>query len=320
VAERADDLEARLAAAAEAVREREITEHRCRELEGRIDEAKQHIETLQAAHGVELKDVARLEGISLTRVLASLRGSRDDRLAREQAEADAVALRLWAAESQLDALKQERSSAAFRVRALASASGRYRAVLDEKERLLAQSDDPRASRMLVLADEGGRAAGELREIDEALRAASAARAALVHVQERLDSAGRWSTYDTFWGGGMFSSMAKHGRLDEAAAAAAHADERLTVLRTELADVRGMDRTGLHVTVKGSTRFLDVWFDNIFTDWSVHDRIKKAQQNVVRCLDLVQRARARLDEAASRTKVGLEAIQTEREHLLTDAPT
>jgi hypothetical protein len=63
---------------------------------------------------------------------------------------------------------------------------------------------------------------------------------------------------------------KHSRLDEAAQAAAYADRCLAVLRTELADVPGLSLTAPQLAVDGLTRFVDVWFDNIFTDLAVRD--------------------------------------------------
>jgi hypothetical protein len=47
-----------------------------------------------------------------------------------------------------------------------------------------------------------------------------------------------------------------------------------VLRTELADVDGMALTAPQLAVDGLTRFVDIWFDNIFTDLAVRDRSSK----------------------------------------------
>jgi len=69
---------------------------------------------------------------------------------------------------------------------------------------------------------------------------------------------------------VISSSFKHDRLDQAARPAAYADRCLAVLRTELADV-GIVRPVGRIGVDGGTRFLDVWFDNIFTDLAVRDR-------------------------------------------------
>lgn len=310
-----DDIEQRLAAAAAALRELELTERRCEELRVRIDEMATSLAALRSRHASEQRDVDKLEGLTLTRVLASLRGARDDLLARERAEADAARYRLVEAEKRLDALRWEHAVARARLRQLGTAPSTYAAVLDEKARYLAASGDPRGARLLELADERGRLTGELREVAEALRAAGAASGALARVRRKLASASDWSTYDTFAGGGAFGSMMKHSRLDEAAEAAAYADRCLALLRTELADVPDLVPRAPEVAVTGMTRFVDIWFDNIFTDLAVRDRIKQTQRNVDRSARLVDELVGRLKQRAEQRRADLAGIEAERGALL-----
>jgi hypothetical protein len=171
--------------------------------------------------------------------------------------------------------------------------------------------------LLALADERGRLTAELNETDEAVRAADAATAALSDVQEVLRSASGWSTYDTWFGGGMLASSMKHDRMDQAAQAAAVADQRLAVLRHELADVPGPGLgTAPQLALSSGTRFADVWLDNIFTDLAVGDRIRQAQQQVSDSARAVEMLRSRLTARAGQTRARLAAIETERRGLLT----
>src|SRR5215469_12330281 len=88
------DIEQRLGDAAQAVREREVTVRRCSDLGARQRELETELASLQERYSSEQQDVERLEHLSLTHVLASLAGSRDERLARERAEADAARYRV----------------------------------------------------------------------------------------------------------------------------------------------------------------------------------------------------------------------------------
>ncbi|RIW41775.1 hypothetical protein D3H59_25045 [Micromonospora endophytica] len=312
-----DDIEHRLSGAAEALREYEVTTHRVADLRARVDELAGQVARLRERCVDEEKDVARLEGVSLTRVLASLRGARDDLLARERAEADAARYRAAEAASRLDALRREHDAACARLGRLAGAPDAYAAALDAKERHLTGTGDPRAARLLALADQRGRLTGELREVAEAEQAARAAQEALEEVQRSLDSASGWSTYDTFFGGGVVGSAIKHSRLDDAAQAAARAERCLAALRTELADVPGIDVIAPRLAVGSLTRFVDIWFDNIFTDLAVRERITQARSHVAQCRRLVSDVRVRLAQRAARDHASLGAIETEREHLLAD---
>jgi hypothetical protein len=312
-----DDIEHRLAAAAQAMREREVTSRRQTELCARQRDLETELAALRDQAKAERKDVERLEGMSLGRVLASLAGSRDERLARERAEADAARYRMAEAESRLDAVRGEVSAAEQRLAALESAPRAYAAVLDEKEHYLTGSGDARSRALLALADERGRLTAELNEADEAIRASEAATAALSDVQEVLRSASGWSTYDTWFGGGMIASSIKHDRMDQAAQAAAVADQRLAVLRHELADVAGPGLgTAPQLALGGGIKFADVWFDNFFTDLAVADRISQAQQQVSDSAGAVQMLRGRLTAQAGKTRARLAEIESERRGLLT----
>jgi hypothetical protein len=204
-----------------------------------------------------------------------------------------------------------------RVAALESAPGTYAAALDEKERYLSRSGDRRGAALMTLADEQGRLTAELKETGEAISAADGATAALASVQEVLRSASGWSTYDTWFGGGMIASSVKHDRMDEAAQAAAVADQRLATLRFELADITGPALgTAPQLALSGGTKFADVWFDNFFTDLAVADRIRQAQQQVTDSAEIVERLQGRLTARASAAQARLAAIEAERERLLT----
>ncbi|MGN6793630.1 MAG: hypothetical protein ACTHJW_14690 [Streptosporangiaceae bacterium] len=311
------DIEHRLAAAAQAVRERDVTGQRQAELLARQGDLEAELAGLRDKASAERKDVERLEGMSLGRVLASLAGSRDERLARERAEADAAQYRMAEAESRLDAVRAELATAEDRLAALESAPRGYAAVLDEKERYLTGSGDRCSHALLALADERGRLTAEQNETAEAIQAADAATAALSDVQDVLRSASGWSTYDTWFGGGMIASSIKHDRMDEAAQAAAIADQRLAVLRLELADIGGPAlSTAPQLALSGGTRFADVWLDNFFTDLGVADRIRQAQQQVADSAEIVEQLRGRLTARASEGQARLSAIESERRGLLT----
>ncbi len=265
---------------------------------------------------MEQKEVDRLEHVSLTRVLVALKGSREEALTREHAEADAARLRVADAQSRLEAVRAEHQAALDQVDHLASAPDAYAAVLAEKERHLTESSDPRRAALLQLADERGRLNAELSEMQKALQAGDAARQALSAVEDKLGSASGWNTYDTFFGGGMIATAMEHSRLDDAAAAAAEADRRMAVLRTDLTELDQVEQTSPLITLSSATKFVDLWFNNIFTDLAVRDRIKQGQQNVAQSLQMVSAIEERLKAQSAEVHARLTEIEAQRSDLLT----
>jgi hypothetical protein len=310
-----DDIEQQLASAAQAAREFELCGQRCSDLTERLAHAQADLTTAQEHYAADAKDVERLEHLSLTRVLASLHGSRDDALAREQAEAKAARYRAAEAESRLSAIRDELAAADDRRRQLAGAPGAYADALTAKEQHLTASDDPRRATLLQLAEEHGRLTAEIAGVHDALQLADAADRALTAVQDRLGSASSWSTYDTYFGGGMIGNAVKHERMDEAAQAAAEADQRLAALRTELADIGRLEPTAPQLAVSAGLRFTDIFFNNIFTDLAVGHQIRQAQDNVEASIRLVAEVRSRLTGRNAAAQQRLTAIEAQREQVL-----
>jgi hypothetical protein len=310
-----DDLEQRFTTAAGELREYLLTQNRSTELQARMSGLEQELASRQAQERQEQRDVERLADLSMTSVLAALRCRRGEALERERAEADVARYRVAETRDRLDAVRREYVQAQARLVELAAAPARYQALLLEKEQWLTNSADSRGRRLLELAEERGRLLGETRELAEAVQAAKRAGYALGEVRSRLNSAGSWSTYDTFLGGGFIASTVKHERLDEAARAAAVADQQLTILRTELADVSGLPVSTLGPVISGTTRFFDVWFDNIFSDLMVRDHIKLAQARIAEAAVRVTRVESDLTTRVRAINSRLAEIETERVRLL-----
>jgi hypothetical protein len=175
--------------------------------------------------------------------------------------------------------------------------------------------DPRLSDLSDLADERSRLSRELTATCKALQLVEAARQALSGLRGKVGSASRWSTYDTFFGGGSIATAIVHRRLDEAAEVAAEADYRLTLLRTELADLHGTMPTFPLLVISARTKLVDLCFDNIFTATAVHDRIRQARQNVDHSLQVVQEVQEQLTSRAAQAQARLTSIEAKRRDLL-----
>ena len=301
--------------AARDVREFEVCGQRCADLQVRTKSAQADVTTARGRYAGELHDVERLEHMSLTRVLASLHGSRDDTLARERAEADAARFRVAEAESRLAAVQGELAAADDRRQQLAGAPGAYADALAAKERYLTEANDPRSATLLQLAAERGGLTAEISAMHEAQQLAADADAALAQARDRLGSASSWSTYDTYFGGGMIASVVKHQRMDEAARAAAEADRRLAALRTELVDVARLGPTAPRLSASAGLKVTDILFNNIFTDLAVGYQIREAQEDVDIAAALVGDIRAQLTHRVAAAEERLAAIEVERRNLI-----
>ncbi|WEK13266.1 MAG: hypothetical protein P0Y48_12510 [Candidatus Microbacterium phytovorans] len=269
---------------------------------------------LQRDLGKELADVRRLDGISPTRLWATLRGNAEEQRAVEQAEADAAARALAAAQARLaharddaDRLRREREE-------LGDVEVAYRAALARYEAALTASDAPQAAELAHLSRQLGELAAESREIDEAAQALHAARVALADALQKLDSAGGWSTYDTFFGGGMITDLMKHSRIDEATASLTQVNRALERLSVELADIDAPALRG--VEISQTLAVFDVLFDNVFADWMVRERISQARDGALALGDRLAQLAQYLGQRAADAAGVHAAVAAKREAILT----
>jgi len=311
-----DEIEQRLTAAAQAAREYNLCQQQHDQQWRREKAAAADLEAARRQYAGEEKDVERLEHLSLTRVLASLHGSRDEAVAREKAEAEAARYKIAQAQQRLDSARAELASLQERLAQLAGAPQAYADALAAKEQYLTHSADPRGARLLALADERGRLIAELNELYRARDDAGAAVQALAEVQDRLGTAANWSTFDTYFDHGMIANAIKHDRIDQAAQAAGVADQRLAALRTDLAELGGYEPTAPRLEISGGFKFADIFFNNIFTDLAVGRQIRDAQDNAERSVQQVQVLQDRLKDQIGAVTERLSAMDAERQQLLT----
>lgn len=304
-----------LAELARAEAEREGLERQLAVAHQRAVQARQRLDEAVARLAAELLDVEKLESMSMTRILAGLRGSRDSDLTREQAEADAARYAAAEAESRLASAEREVSALQVRIHHIGDLDARRAELMAQREREVAAdpAQQSLAARLDEIAQRHGALQAEVTELHEAAEASSRAHEALSRAGGLLQSAGDWATYDTFLGGGMMGDMVKYRRLDQAADHIRQADAALGRLAAELADV-GIEAVG-DVGITEMSRAFDVWFDNIFSDWAVRDRIRQARSRVDQLLLGVRGVDVELRRRLAEVTARLEETEAERERVL-----
>lgn len=289
-------------------------EARARGLAREVDNERKIHDALVARFADELHDVEQLEGWTLTRLLASIRGRREELIHEERNEAEAVRLEVVIHDEVRNRLHEEQQAADKAAAGLPRAQEDLRRALVAHEAASIAAGTPVGIEVRSLIDRTARLSSQLGETQEAAAAAATASTLIQRAYESLSSAGSWSTYDTFFGGGFFSSMIKHDKLDAAAADITQIHHALTRLRAELADI-GAD-TDLTVDLPSATlRGLDIWFDNIFSDWMVDSRIRASRDAVGAANTKVAQLRRDLITRVSALERLIKNLDTERQTLL-----
>lgn len=114
------------------------------------------------------------------------------------------------------------------------------------------------------------------EMKEAMDAGERALSSLRKAQEQLNSAGNWGLFDMF-GGGLFSTVMKHSKMNDAQDLMESAKSDLKCFQKELGDVNvPLD---LKMEVGNFLSFADFFFDGFVADWLVQSKISDAKEQV-----------------------------------------
>jgi hypothetical protein len=312
--DRADQVHEELAAALAAVAEHERVSARLERARAAEAEAAAASAQARGRLAEETAEVEALESFSPTRIWAALRGSRDDDLDRERAEQQAAEYAAARADAVLQAARDEVRRAETELAALGDVAGRRARALQAKEDWLVVAGGAASGELTRIAGELAGGQAQDKELVEAASAGEVAAACLARAGELLGKAGDWASYDTFFGGGMFSDAMKYDRMDQAQRLLHEADLALRRFAHELADV-GVRPAVEGLAVDGLTQALDVWFDNIFTDWSVKNRISEAARRTDDAARVVHDLRVQVGRRQRELADRRETLLAERERLL-----
>lgn len=286
----------------------------------RLEASEPHLEHLEAKIAAlrsrlddETADVERLESFSVARIWSQVKGSHLDDLERETAEREAARYAVAEAEARLEQMRRDRAALESRLGELLHADRRYKEALARKEEWLAERATPEGAELAEIAERRGQLTALDAETREAFAAGQQAHQLLGHAAMLLGSAGSWSTWDTFGGGGMLTDMMKYGKVDQATEALRRADHALARFSRELADVHLPAVAA--VQVDQMMRTFDVWFDNFFTDMAVRSRIQDASGRVARALGQVERALEAVAAQGRDLQREIASLDRRREELL-----
>ena len=260
----------------------------------------------------EQDDVDKLEKGGVHAFLLTLIGHKEERLDKERREALAAKLQYDQARSDLEYLENKLNGLIRERDGLRDAPEQLEALWTEKAELVKAMGGQTGARLVELDRRLSGVTHQQKEVQEALSAGKNAKRLLGQVQDDLDSARSWGTWDML-GGGLIATMAKYDRLDSAQSSIRAAQRALSDFRTELADVSQLQVPNIQIGEFAT--FADYFFDGIFSDWYVQSSIKTAQEGVSEVYMKLTDALCTLTDASQDLNDQQASLKREREELL-----
>jgi hypothetical protein len=263
------------------------------ELKEQENQLEDKLKLLQCELEKENKDVERLEKVTLSTIIYTIINKKVEKIGKEKEEAYLAGLKYDAAVVELEHVRDKIKDCIAGLNSFNDIDKEYQAAYNERLIELKKSDSIYSAEILALEAEIADADHRKKESEEAKNVAERALSVAYDIENELESAKSWSTYDTFFGGGMFADLSKHEHLDNAQDLVGTLQNQLSALKAELKDVN-ID-SNIYVRIDGFARFADYFFDNFFTDLSVNDSINSSLSHIESIKHELEATIKKLDE-------------------------
>lgn len=254
-----------------------------------IEKKKEELDALCSEMYAKKQDVDELKKNSLGNLLRKIAGSYDQSYEKEYREYVEAKLKYDEMTAAVEALQKETERLGSSIRQAER----------EIDRLYEElSGEPQAAEVLAgLEEKKTERYQRLKELKEAVSAVESVITLAAETKKAYEEAKGWATYDTFFGGGLIGDIVKYNRIDDAEELSVKLAGAAERMNKELKDVEQIYEADLSYIDSGS-RLLDIWFDNIFTDYSVRSNLK---ENVEKLEDYIERLGRLQSELNSRIR-------------------
>ncbi len=223
----------------------------------------------------EKKDVEKLQKLSLSSIIASIKGNKEEQLSKENHEYVIAKIKFDEVARRVKNLEEDIIREEFRLNDLKEIENEYDNLIKEKLEYLKKFSDKNIREELAKKDNKiTELIKENKEIQEANIVGEKIKKAIKEAIETIKSAENLGIWDIA-GGDFLSSMMKQDKINKANKDFEKITYLLSSFNKELKDVNISS-----VQFSSRTIVFDIYFDNIFTDISVQKKIVEAKENII----------------------------------------
>ncbi|MBK6817919.1 MAG: hypothetical protein IPG82_21350 [Saprospiraceae bacterium] len=252
-----------------------------------IEKVNREVQTLEQQMRKEFEDIENLEKLGMKALFYKVLGSQEEQLEKERQEYLQASLKYDQVRKNLELLE-------FEYNILKKKSGNL-ATIEQK------LNDLSVRQEKELINMPGAAALEIKkiylqidqqerlkiDISEAIKAGLKALECIDAVIAGLQQAHNWGQWDVS-GRNPMSNHLKYSAIDKAKDWAYESNRQLKVFEKELLDVYKQIPEDFQLHIDSFNRFIDVFFDNLITDWIIQQKIYNALNNTLNIRDKVVR--------------------------------
>ena len=289
---------------------RERSRHYLDECLAQLEDQRRLSHELYAILRKEEADVNKLQSMSVRAVFHYFLKNKEEQLEIEHQEYVLAALRYNECVDSIALLEYEVAVLERLISQQPELEQRQKELLVKKELAVRDAYPEVATSLNNLDYKIARRRMELKEIDEALKAGTRAKAKLLEVNkliERVEGWGQW---------GYMSDYSKSSFVDRARKIAVETNHALMRFESELKDVYKNLDVSDDLTLDAFDHFLSIFYDNMITDWIVQSNLRHTQNSLNATSAKAERLLESLKHEKRRSSRAIEDFKMQKRNLIT----
>jgi hypothetical protein len=262
----------------------------------------------------EYADIEALEKLTLKGIFHSILGDKEKQLEQARQDYLQVTLRYNECKNEIDTLRYELRVLGKKTDRLSLLQGELDSLKKIRENELRIEDSPLGNQLRSLLDKIDSNIDRTSRADEIRNTGKVAFKKLSMASLALQEARNWGNWDRMHKNHRKGDYYKHSAIDDAKQFAFEAKRALLNYEREL-DELGIRLNTQQLDISSLSGFLDIFFDNLITDWIFQQKVKKTLSNLNLVIGDVRRSLDQIDELQKKNARELSSLIEQKEKLL-----
>ncbi len=282
--------------------------------ENELQNAYKKLDELHDILEKEYKDVKEIEGLSMKSLFKKVLGSREKQIEKERQEYLQATLKYNDFKKQVEVLEYERDLLKKKVIDIKLYENKLEALKKKREKELLRSNSEQGKQLMKIVYQIDDLIRYRKEVNEAVDAGNASKNELNKLIAYLKKAKDWGSWDMASSRSRSASYYKKGAIDNAQKSAHYTQRQLNKFQQELYDV-GVRNQEFEINIGTFNSFMDIFFDNLISDWVIQQKIKNALGNVELTKDKVIRLLRDIEHKLQQVEAEIKISNEAKDQLL-----
>ena len=261
----------------------------------------------------DLKDIERLEKLSIKGLFYKVLGSKEEQIEKERQEYLQTALKHKELKKKIELLEYEKSLIDKKIGSISTFKKKLTNLKKKRQDELMWSGSEAGKKLKKILNSQDQLVVHTREFQEALTEGQACTKDLNAVLAYLKKAKNWGNWDMM-SKGRTADYYKRDAMDRARDISYHAQRSLDRFERELQDI-GRGNLDFDIRLESNKGFMDFFFDNLISDWIVQQKINNSLKKVSLVKKQVSKICKSLSQHIKEMEHDFNGLESEKDSLL-----